>query len=517
MSDAKQATGRQRYEPADVCFVLEGTYPFVAGGVSSWVHHLITRMPEVRFGILHLSPTQGFYTKGYAYQLPANVVWLRELLLQRPRDKGARFGATVPPDAIAAFWRFAAEIRGDDASAFPAFVTRMQSVGGQHLPSAWDFLLTRASWDVLVDVYRQEASGESFLNFFWTWHFAYQPLLNVLTYPIPLAGVYHTVSTGYAGILAAAAHLAHTRPMILTEHGIYTKERRIEIHSAEWIPESNASGILIDSTAPYFKQFWNRHFHVMSRICYDQADEIFTLYSGNALSQIRDGADPAKIRVIPNGIDVDRMQQAADRYDQRPPNERFTIGFIGRVCPIKDVRTLVAAMRLVARSVPDVLVRVLGPMDEDPEYAQECMQFARELGLEQNVRFEGKVDVTKELPSLDVVVLTSISEAQPLVVLEAGSVGLPLVTTDVGCCRALLEGKSPEDRALGIGGLVTPIASPGATAQAVLQLWADADLRRQMGKNLQQRVRKFYVQRDMVAAYREIYGRCGAGGAGRGP
>jgi glycosyltransferase involved in cell wall biosynthesis len=488
-----------------VCFILEGTYPFVAGGVSSWVHHLITKMSDIKFGVLHLSPSRNYYRGGFAYKLPDNVVLLEEVPLQRPRAGRLGFGSGVPRQAIEAFWRFAADIRSGNSDTFPAFVDSMRGIGGRQLPSAWDFLLTRNSWDVLVDCYRREASEESFLNFFWTWHFAYQPLLNVLTYPVPRAGVFHTVSTGYAGILAAAARLAHDHHMILTEHGIYTKERRIEIHSAEWIPESNNTSILIDSSAPYFKRFWNRHFQVMSRICYERADEIFTLYAGNTISQVRDGADPEKIRVIPNGIDVDRMQEAADRYANRPPNERFTVGFIGRVCPIKDVRTLVAAMRLVAKEVPDVLVRILGPMDEDPEYADDCKHFARELGLEGNVFFEGKVNVPQELPTLDVVVLTSISEAQPLVILEAGAVGLPIVTTDVGCCIDLLEGKSPEDRSIGVGGLVTPIASPGETAKAVLRLHADPELRRQMGKNLQERVRRFYAQRDMVDAYAEVY------------
>ncbi len=88
---------------------------------------------------------------------------------------------------------------------------------------------------------------------------------------------------------------------------------------------------------------------------------------------------------------------------------------------------------------------------------------ARELGLEHNVRFDGPVDVRKELPHVDVLALTSISAAQPLVVLELGAVGVPVVATDVGGCRELLEGRTTEDQALGAGGLLTPIASPAAS------------------------------------------------------
>jgi len=492
-------------EMPDVCFLLEGTYPFVAGGVSSWVHHLITQMPELKFGILHLSPRKGFYSTSLAYDLPDNVISLEQTYLARPRQ-GRSWRSSAPKRAVQAFWEFAAQIKCGDSSGFADYVASMQGLDGP-TPTAWDFLLTRDSWRVLVDCYRHEACEESFLNFFWTWHFAYQPLINALTHPMPEARMYHTVSTGYAGIVAAAAHLAYGRPMVLTEHGIYTKERRIEIHSAEWIPESNGNDVLIDSNAPYFKKFWNRHFQIMSQICYEHADEIYTLYSGNTVAQVGDGADADKIFVVPNGIDIEKMAPAAERYDDRGANEHFTVGFVGRVCPIKDVRTFVAAMRLVAKEVPDVLVRILGPMDEDPEYAADCQHFAAELDIEENVRFEGRVNVVEELPTLDVLVLTSISEAQPLVVLEAGAVGVPVVTTDVGCCRDLVGGKNLEDRQLGVGGLITPIATPGATARAILQLHADPELRRQMGRNLRARVRRFYAQKDMVRSYRDTYER----------
>ncbi|MFQ5507291.1 MAG: GT4 family glycosyltransferase PelF, partial [Planctomycetota bacterium] len=119
--------------------------------------------------------------------------------------------------------------------------------------------------------------------------------------------------------------------------------------------------------------------------------------------------------------------------------------------------------------------------------------------------FEGRVAIDKELPTLDLVILTSISEAQPLVGLEAGAAGLPVITTDVGCCDELLNGRTPEDRALGPGGLITPIASPGETAKAVMQLYEDEGLRKKMGKNLMERVKAYYDQGDMVGSYRDVY------------
>jgi polysaccharide biosynthesis protein PelF len=490
---------------ADICLVLEGTYPFVSGGVSSWVHILTSQLPHLTFTILHISPKRGFYTKGPVYKMPKNILGVREVYLHdyvlssrgRPhdlREKVEHFRALVR------------DMVDGRAGSFARFLKALQNEEDEGL-SSWDLLQTPESWDVLVENYRREAEQESFLNFFWTWRYAYLPLFNLLSAKIPPARVYHTISTGYAGMLAAGAKAKFKRPMLLTEHGIYTKERRIEINRSEWIQDWDSGELVAERKAPFFRRYWIRQFQMMSRITYEYADEILTLYTGNTIEQMKDGADPSRLRVIPNGIDLERFGEAAKKHDARGENDRFTVCFVGRVCPIKDVMTFVSAMRLVADEIPNVRVRVLGPMDEDPEYAEMCQRHAKALGLENNVAFEGKVNVLEELPKVDLIILTSISEAQPLVILEAGAVGIPTVATDVGSCAELLYGRQPEDRALGEGGIVTPMASPGETAKAILQLYRDPGLRRRMRDAMRERVRKFYDQRDMVTAYDELYRR----------
>ena len=415
----------------------------------------------------------------------------------------------LPADLRSKVLRFRSlvhDMQAGKSGSFASFLLALQEEGNEGF-SSFDLLQTRDSWDVLVESYRAEASDESFLNFFWTWRYAYLPLFNLLSARIPKARVYHTISTGYAGMLAAGAKVRFGRPVLLTEHGIYTKERRIEINRCDWIQDWDSGELVAERKVPFFRRYWIRQFQMMSRITYEYADEILTLYTGNTYEQIKDGADPHKIRVIPNGIDLDRFGEAAREHDARGQNERFTVCFVGRVCPIKDVMTFVSAMRLVADRIPDVRVRVLGPMAEDPEYAEMCQRHARQLGLESNIAFEGRVNVLEEMPKVDVVVLTSISEAQPLVILEAGAVGLPVVATDVGSCSELLLGRTPDDRALGAGGLITPMASPGATAAAILKLYDQPELRMRMRDTMRERVTRFYDQRDMVAAYDEIYRR----------
>ncbi len=81
---------------------------------------------------------------------------------------------------------------------------------------------------------------------------------------------------------------------------------------------------------------------------------------------------------------------------------------------------------------------------DDEEYAQECYALVDQLHLE-NVIFTGRVDIISYMEKLDFTILTSISEGQPLSVLESFAARRPCVTTDVGCCRELLNGNE-EDR-----------------------------------------------------------------------
>ena len=485
---------------ADVCLVLEGTYPFVTGGVSSWVNRLVRQLSDLTFCVLHLSPAPNAYPDGPRYDLPGNVVGVQEVFLHG--DSAAPpAGIRVSPkwrDLVHRFQRMMRDLRNDESGAFEAFFAAVNSAPDvEQLKRV--LLASPDAWQVMLETYGAEAGKEGLAPFYWTWHFALLPLLNVLTAPLPDARCFHTVCTGYAGILAAGARAETGRPMVLTEHGIYTKERRIDIQRAAWIPEVPAELSLRE--APYFRQFWTRQFEMMGRVCYRYADEIYTLYEGNRDQQIRDGADPDKVFVVPNGIDLTRFKVPESPSSARP----YTIGFVGRICPIKDVRTLLRAARLVLDEMPEARFRIMGPYDEDPEYFEGCQQLADMLHLGDQVRFEGMVNVLQEVPHVDVCVLSSISEAQPLAVLEAGAFGIPSVATDVGSCTELLNGSAPEDRALGEGGLVVPIATPGALAEALLALGRDPDRRRAMGATMRTRVERYYDERDMVRRYGDIY------------
>ena len=146
------------------------------------------------------------------------------------------------------------------------------------------------------------------------------------------------------------------------------------------------------------------------------------------------------------------------------PARRMRVGFVGRVVPIKDLVTFVRACDVALGSV-DLDVRVIGPMEEDPGYAARCRQLVSRLGRSSSIQFVGPMPPARIYGDLDLVVLTSFSEGQPLVILEAYAWGVPVVATDVGACREMIEGRSDEDRRIGPSGIVTRVAAPKETGR----------------------------------------------------
>jgi glycosyltransferase involved in cell wall biosynthesis len=109
------------------------------------------------------------------------------------------------------------------------------------------------------------------------------------------------------------------------------------------------------------------------------------------------------------------------------------------------------------------------------------------------------------LPKVGLVVLSSISEALPLVILEGYAAGVPTLCTDVGSCRQLVHGLPGDDAALGASGRVVRIADPQAMADAALELLGDADAWQRASAAAIARVEKYYSQRMMFDRYQSLY------------
>ena len=504
--------------PADVCLVLEGTYPYVKGGVSTWVHNLIGGLPEIRFGVVHIGPEQGTYRRRH-YSPPSNVVAFTDLYCREHVARGSdpaslHRAARTERRRHAEGPRSSRVLRGIRRLHLAERVdaSLLDDLAGGDL-TAGGFLHGPASFDLTVELYERLAPYASFLDFFWHFRSMHLPLVRLLGAEPPVANVYHSLCTGYAGLLAAVWSRRSGRPFLLTEHGIYARERKLELDRAAWLhgpPDgwdpNNSAGGFDSPTASALHRMWAHFFGTLATCAYGQASAVVSLCEASRNKQVADGATAEKTLVVPNGIDVEGLQARIREAPPRTEDRAVRVGFVGRLVPIKDVVTLIRACALASQAA-EIEVRIVGPMDEDPRYARRCQQLAAKLGLLRSVRFEASLPIERVYPEIDILVLTSLSEGQPLVILEAGAAGIPVVASDVGACRELLEGRHEEDRSLGPGGIVTRLAAPDETAAAIVRLAGDEELRRRMGEAGRQRVARYYQERETVSAYRTLYTR----------
>ena len=492
-----------RADRADIALLLEGTYPYVSGGVSSWVYQLIQGFPEYRFACIFIGSRREDYSEP-RYPFPQNLVHIETHYLHEA--DAAPAPAPQPGDAarMARVARFHETMRHAATGSTASLADEAARLLGHEGVDEETFLHSKAAWEFIADQYRSHCTDPSFVDYFWTVRAMHRPiwkLQRIARNMIP-ASLYHSVSTGYAGFLGTLLKQQTGRPLLLSEHGIYTKERKIDLLQSDWLADNRDLFQKDPTQISYFCELWIRFFSSLGKMCYETADQSVALFETNRQRQIEDGAPAARTRVISNGIALEAFAPLAAARPATPPK---VFCLIGRVVPIKDVKTMIRAMRIVANALPDAEAWIAGPQDEDAEYVQECRALAASLGLTDKVRFLGMQEMAALLPRVGVTVLSSISEGLPLVLLESMAAGVPVVATDVGACRELVEGRDAEDQLLGAAGAVVRIADPEALARAMLALLGDAVRWHQASQAGLARVSRYYRDSQMFEAYRTTY------------
>jgi polysaccharide biosynthesis protein PelF len=480
----------------DVCLLLEGTYPYVAGGVSTWVHQLISSMKDLRFGIIYIAPSPD-PTRTVKYDVPNHVLYLKEIYLHDYDLEKIRKRNPKPADYKVAQDFYEGMLR-DDYSLFHDFIKLFR--GNNHCIDSQVMLSSMEIWKTLEHFYQKIQTNVSFLDFFWTWRGTHLPIMQILQTEVPQAKIYHSVSTGYAGMLGAIIKRLNMGKFFLTEHGIYTHERVLEISQANWIYEREKKNFRAERDLSFFKQWWISMFRAMSHLSYIYADQIFTLFEGNKIREVLEGADEEKISIIPNGINLKGFG-SVEKVKKDSPQ----IGLIGRVVNIKDVKTFILAAKNVLKHMPDAEFYIIGPTEEEEDYYDECLFLVESLQIQDNIKFTGRQNVKEYYSFLDVVVLTSLSEAQPYVILEANICGIPIVATDVGACREMVDGRTQLDQSIGSSGLITQVSNAEQTAEAIMKLINDKEMYEKFSEAGKKRVTMYYDQDDLLSRYLNVY------------
>lgn len=462
-----------------ICLLAEGCYPYVAGGVSSWIQMLVNGMPEHEFVIFAIGAEKKQRGQ-FKYEIPSNVVSVEEHFLDEYFDDYAHKETKVKI-AEAEKRNLIHLLQGE----FVDWGKIFEMFHGGGVESANDFLSSEVFLDIIMEISEDKYRHTPFKDTFWTVRSMLVPILNLLRCPIPEADIYHSVSTGYAGVMGAMFRHFTKKPFIVTEHGIYSREREEEILKADWVDT-------------YYKQTWIDFFNAACKAAYHFADRIVSLFHGARSTQIVLGADVEKCRIIPNGINLARFSHVPEISLEPHP---LAVGAIIRVVPIKDIKTMIQSFALVKAERPDAILYLIGPYDESPEYYEECRDLIRTLACP-DIEFVGRVNVWDWMEKLDMIILTSVSEGQPFVLLEAMAAHRPVLATNVGSCKEIIEGYQDE---FGDAGVVVPVMNPPRIARGILKIGSSPQRMRQYAEEGYRRVQKYYQDKDFLDCYRSLY------------
>ena len=292
---------------ARVLMVTEGTYPYAVGGVSSWCEVLIGGLKEMQWQILPV--IAGGKRMRQRFELPSNARLLSPIELwsekspprRMPRFEGRRRRAASDPAAQGADAveraisptspRRSFAVVSFRRSSGPSFApgTAGRSSCGRSVTSLGE----RHDDSAPAPVFDAIEAARLYQTLYW--------VARTAAVPTPPCDLLHVTAAGWAAIPAIVHKALHGTPLLLTEHGVYVREAYLaSVREAAMTP---GQGHISPRLALG-----------LTRATYATADVISPVTEANAAWERGLGVDPAKIRVIPNGIHPpDRAHRPSER------------------------------------------------------------------------------------------------------------------------------------------------------------------------------------------------------------
>ncbi|MFG1604859.1 GT4 family glycosyltransferase PelF [Actinoplanes sp. NPDC049265] len=495
-----------------IAMLTEGTYPQAFGGVSVWCDQLVRGLANHEFDVYAIQATG---TEPAVWELPSHVT-AHGIALWPPFPRRSRRHRARNADRLVAAYRalIVALVRptGPEASAGEVMRGRAQNGSEHSYASAGE---ARAGWAdadefaaalrELVECAAEEPGGADLARYgqqaagwlmdAWPANTALRQVaapsvldaltavdviersLRPLLAPAPRADLTHAVTNGLATLPGLAAKWLHGTPLLLTEHGVYLRERYLGLRAADY-------SWPVKATLAAFHR-------LVCITAYRHADLIAPGNQYNRRWETRFGADPRRIETVYNGVAPEDFP-AAGAEPEVP-----TVSWAGRIDPIKDLDTLIRGFALVHAELPEARLRIFGGTPAGGEaYRDSCQALVAELGLAGVVTFEGRVaEIRDAYAAGHVVALSSISEGFPYTLIEAMTSGRATVSTDVGGVG----------EAVGDTGLVVPPREPGAMAAACLELLRDEAWRHDLGRRARERALANFTVDKAVDSYDAIY------------
>jgi glycosyltransferase involved in cell wall biosynthesis len=477
-----------------VVWTGEGTYPYVTGGVSTWADILMHELKNIDFILV---PIQMHPYVKQKFDIPPNVVDILNVPL---------WGTEEPIEYIRKIefskiyeGKVKTEIENNIAVLEPIMILVLEHIFREKndLDALGEALLEFYEYFQMYDYYetfRSEAMWNIYKEYILRYYekvdedlptvfdmieglrYLYRFFISMLP-TLPKAYIYHSSAAAFCGLSCVIAKQKFGSKFLLTEHGVYMREQYLAASRNQM---------------PYrTKEFLMGLITLVSKLNFHFADIVSPVCDYNSRWEKKWGVEDEKIHTIYNGIDTNVFKQfSVEKEEDRP-----TVVMVARIDPLKDIETFIRTAQLVAKEIPDVLFKLYGPI-VDEKYYHHCQELAKELDIEYNFSFAGLTNSPQTAYNEgDVVMLTSISEAFPFVVIEAMACEKVVVSSDVGGTKEVLEG---------YGFVIKPKAYE-EFAQKVLYLLQNPDIALEMGRDAREAILNGFTIEDMVENYGHLY------------
>lgn len=301
-----------------------------------------------------------------------------------------------------------------------------------------------------------------------------------ITIDVPKVDISHVTISGITILPALAAKYKHKTPILITEHGVFIRERLLAISSSNY--------------SYFLKRILIKFSECITRLAYFHAAKISTVSKFNMSWEKFYGADADKIKVIYNGVNhnVFKPREKPTHLEGIP-----TVVAAARIFDLKDIITMIKTCNVVKETIPNVQFLIYGNKDAVPEYTKECEALIEELSLQSNFKLLGFHKQPELIYSEgDISILTSISEGFPYTVIESMSSGVPIVSTDVGGVSEALDENC---------GYICKPKNHEEIGKRVIELLQNEELRKRMGENAREKVIANFTIENFIMDFENMY------------
>jgi len=472
----------------------EGTYPYVTGGVSTWADILMHELKNIDFVLI---PIQMHPYVKLKFDIPPNVVdiinvplwgteepieYIRKIEFSKIYEAKIKTQVDKNIDVLTPIMILVLDHIFRRKNDFDALGDALYEFYEYfHVYDYYETFRSEALWNVyknyILKHYKDvEDDIPSVFDMVEGLRYLFRFFISLLP-TLPEAQIYHSSAAAFCGLSCVIAKKKYGSKFLLTEHGVYIREQYLAA-SRNQMPFRT-------------KEFLMGLITLVSKLNFHFADIVSPVCNYNSRWERKWGVNEKKIHTIYNGIDTNIFK----RFDVLKEEDRPTVVMVARIDPLKDIETFIKTAQLVAKEIPDVLFKLYGPI-VDEKYYHHCQELTKELNIEKNFIFAGLTNSPQTAYNEgDVVMLTSISEAFPFVVIEAMACEKVVISSDVGGTKEVLED---------YGFVIKPKAYT-QFAQKVIYVLNNPDIAKEMGNDARESILNGFTIEDMVENYGRLY------------